>query len=155
MARHTIRQMSVSPRTPAHAVLHAALRGDVAHARPHFGTGLAALILTLLLRLLARTEAAWTLPHDESDSFEHTPHALIMPPIGRAPHAAVIEAGLVPDWILPGIRNRGMRPAAIPARLRPRARPARAPPVSCSTATLKTPPFRGRRLTPILIAINQ
>jgi hypothetical protein len=45
--------------------------------------------------------------------------------MGRAPHAACIEAGLVPDRILPGIRNRGMRPAA---RRRPRAPPARAPP---------------------------
>jgi hypothetical protein len=113
----------------APAVLHAALSGGVAHARPHFGTGLAALILTLLLRLLTRTEAAWTLPPDATDSFEYTPHALVMPAIGRAPHAAVIEAGLVPDWILPGIRNRGMRLARISPRLRRRAISPRAPPV--------------------------
>ena len=48
--------------------------------------------------------------------------------IGRAPHAAVIEAGLVPDWILPGVRNRGMRALGAPAQPRPRTPCVRAPP---------------------------
>ena len=119
----------------AYAVTRVALRADAAGARARLGAGIAALILTLLLRLFARTEAAWDILPEDTDEFDdayefaYTPHALIMPPMGRAPHAASIEAGLVPDWVLAGVRNRGMRPAAVPARLRRRARPARAPPV--------------------------
>jgi hypothetical protein len=105
-------------------------------ARAH-GTALAVLILALLVRLFGRTDAAWILlppdddyddEYDEYPACTPYPYAILVPPVGRAPHAACIEAGLVPDWILPGIRNRGMRPAAIPTRRRPRARPARAPP---------------------------
>jgi hypothetical protein len=108
--------------------LRAALQGGIAHARPESGAGVAALILALLFRLFGRTEAARIItPAPTSDATPH-PHALIIPAIGRAPHAAVIEAGLVPDWILPGIRNRGMRPAKISPRLRRNTRPARAPP---------------------------
>ncbi len=119
---------SPAPQAAASACLRIALQGDAAVARARPGAGLAALILTLLLRLFARTEAAWDiLPHD-TDDLGHPPHALIMSTMGRAPHAACIEAGLVPDWILPGMRNRGMRPATAPVRLRRRARPARAPP---------------------------
>jgi hypothetical protein len=118
---------SPAPQATAVACLIAALRGDVVEMRPR--AGLAALILTLLLRLLTRTEAAWDTLPNTTDDLEYTPHALIIPTMGRAPHAVCIEAGLVPDWILPGMRNRGMRPAAIPTRLRRRARPARAPPV--------------------------
>ncbi len=121
--------MPMPTATPAAAALHAALSGGVANARPHFGAGLAALILTLLLRLLARTEAAWTLTPAATDTSEFTPHVLVMPTMGRAPYAAVIEAGIVPDWILPGIRNRGMRLARISPRLRRRASPPRAPPL--------------------------
>jgi hypothetical protein len=108
----------------------------VANARP--GAGLVALILALLLRLLARTEPAWLLPQDEEYEDEHgfdayaacgaNPYALHPRPVGRAPHAACIEAGLVPDWILPGIRNRGMRPHAMAATRRRHALAARAPP---------------------------
>ncbi len=118
----------------AYAVTRVALRADAAGLRAS-GAGIAALILTLLLRLFARTEAAWDiLPEDtddfdDADDYSYTAHALIMPTMGRAPHAASIEAGLVPDWVLAGVRNRGMRPAAAPARLRRRARPARAPPL--------------------------
>ena len=129
--------MSHSPAPPAtafaHAVTRAALQAGAASARTAFGAGLAALILTLLLRLLARTEAAWDiLPEDTDDTcydFACTPYALRMPPMGRAPHAENVEAGQVPDWVMGGVRNRGMRPARAPARLRRRARPARAPPV--------------------------
>jgi hypothetical protein len=123
--------MSVSPATPATAVacLRAALRVDAAAARLRLAVGLEALILALLARLFLRAST-------DSDRFpehmEHVapgPYSILMPAIGRAPHAACIEAGLVPDWILPGMRNRGMRPTAITLRLRRRARPARAPPI--------------------------
>jgi hypothetical protein len=117
-----------APHATARAITHLALQGDVVVARARHGAGLAALILTLLLRLFARTDAAWDLPPEHRTDAEYPPHALIMPTMGRAPHAAVIEAGLVPDWILPGIRNRGMRPSARPTRQRRRPRPARAPP---------------------------
>ncbi len=103
-----------------------------AGADVRLGAGLATLILALLVRLLGRTEAAWDLSPHDTDDFDPSPTGILMPAIGRAPHAACIEAGLVPDWILPGVRNRGMRPAGRPARLRPRARPARAPPLPCS-----------------------
>ncbi len=146
--------MSCSSPTPA-LCLRAALQGGIANARPESGAGIAALILALLLRLFGRTEAAWIIaPHARANA---TPqpniftHALIMPTIGRAPHAAVIEAGLVPDWILPGIRNRGMRPAAIRSRPHRRTRPARAPPVRRPRSALKPPPTRGRRITPKIV----
>jgi hypothetical protein len=67
------------------------------------------LLLAVLVRLFARTGPAW----DEcADDAAPWPRRIVMPAIGRAPHAACIEAGLVPDWILPGMRNRGMKPAA-------------------------------------------
>ena len=122
--------MPHSPLPPA-AVLRAALRAGAADAR--LGASLAALILALLLRLLARTEAAWHLSpeddeYDDADEYAPDLYALIPRAIGRAPHAACIEAGLVPDWILPGIRNRGMR--ALPRATPPPhlTLPARAPP---------------------------
>jgi len=121
--------ISSAPQAIAFACLRVAPRADAAGVRAHLGTGLAALILTLLLRLLARTDAAWDLPPDHQDDSVPAPHALIMPTMGRAPPAAAIEAGLVPDWILTGIRNHGMRPAAARQLRRPRPRPARAPPV--------------------------
>ena len=139
MARGKNPSMSHSPATQAtafaYAVTRVALRADAATARAQLGAGLAALILTLLLRLFARTEAAWDILPEETEDFDYadeyayTPHALRMPTMGSAPHAASIEAGLVPDWVLAGVRNRGMRPAMAPARLRRRARPARAPPI--------------------------
>lgn len=46
----------------------------------------------------------------------------------QAPHAARIEAALVPDWILPAMRNRRMRSAAAPIRPRRRTRHSRDPP---------------------------
>ena len=116
----------------AYAVPRVALRADAAGARARLGAGIAALILTLLLRLLARTEAAWDILPDDTDDLydlDYTPHAIRMPTMGSAPHADYVEAGLVPDWVLAGVRNRGMRPARAPARLRRRASPARAPPV--------------------------
>jgi hypothetical protein len=105
-----------------------ALRGDFVVVRALRG-GLAALILVLLARLFGHTEAAWQGIPEEIEAFE--PRGIAVPAVGRAPHAACVEAGLVPDWILPGIRNRGMRPGAVPVRLRRRARPVRAPPLFC------------------------
>jgi hypothetical protein len=120
------------PYAPDHPpALHAA-RKAVAGARADAGS-LLALILALLLRLFARKQVAWSLLEDESlynhvylyDAREHAvtdfdayaflggdPHALQPRPMGRAPHAACIEAGLVPDWVLPCMPNRGMRPRA-------------------------------------------
>ena len=92
-------------------------------AELRLGAGLTALILALLVRLFDRTDAAWDFLPEHAD--DHANHAITLPTIGRAPHAFWIESGRFPDWILPGIRNRGMRPAARPARLRPRALPAR------------------------------
>ena len=125
--------MPLSPAAPAtaDACLRAALGADVAVARARHGAGLAALILALLARLFARSDTAWDTSPQTTDDLDCPPHGILLPTCGRAPHAACIEAGLVPDWILPGIRNRGMRPAATPARARRRARPVRAPPSLC------------------------
>ena len=116
----------------------------VADLRP--GASLVALILALLLRILARTEAAWLFPQDDGQDNGHEdeyadeygfdayaicgadPYALYPRPVGRAPHAIFVEAGLVADWILPGIRNRGMRALPRPAPQPRHSRPARAPP---------------------------
>jgi hypothetical protein len=114
----------------------------VASARP--GASLVALILALLLRILARTEAAWFLPEDDEYEYEDeyeedcgfdayaflgaNPYALHPRPVGSAPHAIWVEAGLVADWILAGVRNRGMRALAM-AHPQPRhTLPVRAPP---------------------------
>ena len=125
------------PHPPApHLARTSAALAAVAAARP--GPGLLALILALLLRLLARTEPAWFLPQDDEYEDEHgfdayaacgaNPYALHPRPVGSAPHAIYVEAGLIADWILAGVRNRGMR--ALP-RATPTPRhtlPARAPP---------------------------
>jgi len=117
---------------PAITALHAGLLAGIADSRPRFAAGLEAFILALLFRLFARTEGTRHVsPHiDRDDDRPYDAYAIASPPMGRAPHAAVVEAGLVPDWVLSGFRNRGMRRAAIPARPRPRARPARAPPAA-------------------------
>jgi hypothetical protein len=136
-----------APQATAHACLRAALVAGAADMRAH---GLVALILALLLRLLDRTALAWDLlPEDaEYDEFDkygpgYAPwqyaegrHALIVPPMGRAPHAACIEAGLVPDWVLPCMPNRGMRPRARTTQEKPSplggqgwVRGSRAPPL--------------------------
>jgi hypothetical protein len=118
---------SPAPQATAYAVTRAALRAGVAVARTPVGAGIAALILTLLARLLARTEPAWDLPEiHEAEAEPTVPTWFVM---GRAPHAAAFEAGLVPDWIFTS-RNRGMRPnRALPPPTRA-PREARAPPAS-------------------------
>jgi hypothetical protein len=139
--------MSVSPATPATACAcpRVALRADAAVARLRLAAGLEALILALLARLFLPRLSRWaeTAGDHSPDDLHHAApyaYALIMPAMGRAPHAACIEAGLVPDWILPGVRNRGMRPAATPTRQRRRARPARAPPSHPRSHAQITPP---------------
>jgi hypothetical protein len=115
----------------------------VAGVRPGPG-GLVALILALLLRILARAEAAWFLPEDDDqhDEYEYEdeygfdayafcgadPYALHPRPVGRAPHAIYVAAGLIADWILAGVRNRGMRPLPIRTPRPLFARGIRAPP---------------------------
>jgi hypothetical protein len=111
-----------------------------ANARP--GAGLVAMILALLLRILARADAAWSLPDDDEEDEAHEdeygfdayafcgadPYALHPRPMGSAPHAIWVEAGLVADWILAGIRNRGMRPRAMTTPQTRHTLPVRAPP---------------------------
>jgi hypothetical protein len=81
------------------------------------------LILAAILRLPSRLRR---LIARHGDNLPHSFTAAFAP---DAPtHAACVALGLVPDWILPGIRNRGMRSKPVlrpPARPR---RPARAPP---------------------------
>jgi len=112
----------------------------VANARP--GAGLVALILALLLRLLARTEAAWFLPEDDEEYGEYEDeygfdayaycganrYALYPRPVGSAPYAIFVEAGLIADWILAGVRNRGMRMLPVPTPPSRHTLPVRAPP---------------------------
>jgi hypothetical protein len=112
----------------------------VAVARP--GASLVALILALLLRILARTEAAWFLPEEDEEYDEYedeygfdayafcgvSPYALHPRPVGSAPHAIWVEAGLVADWILAGVRNRGMRALPSPPPPARHTPPVRAPP---------------------------
>jgi hypothetical protein len=118
---------------PAEDCLRAILLDGVANARPN-GVArdhtLVALILALLMRLLAFGRSAWILPEDEDldaldlgftevrfvGNTDFLNHRIGYCAMGRAPHAACVEAGLVGDWILAGIRNRGMRPADAPAR---------------------------------------
>jgi len=136
-----------APQATADACLRAALRAGAVDARAH---GLVALILALLLRLLGGAAATWDrFPEDDEygDEVAQFPawryaegrHALVMPPMGRAPHAACIEAGLAPDWVLPGVINRGMRPSRVPVRSRPRA-------LRLCAASVRAPP--AARLSP-------
>jgi hypothetical protein len=156
------------PHAPDHPPALQAARKAVAELRPDAGS-LVALILALLLRVLARLDPAWVPPEDDEDHYEHEydaacgfdayafcgadPYALYPRPVGRAPHAACIEAGLVPDWILPGIRNRGMRPHARPTGKKPSPLGGegwvRGPPRPY--AAKNTPQPGGRRLAPILL----
>jgi hypothetical protein len=152
----------------------------VANARP--GASLVAIILALLLRILARTEAAWSLPEDDEEFDEYedehgfdayallgvNPYALHPRPVGRAPHAIWVEAGLVADWILAGIRNRGMRPLPSPTPPARHTLPVRAPPrptrpwgeggeAQPPAGVSKIPPApplnRGRRFMPFSLRI--
>jgi hypothetical protein len=119
----------------------------VAAARPGAslvapGVSLLAIILALLLRLLARADAAWFLPEDDEQYDEYEDeygfdayaflganrYALYPRPVGSAPHAIWVEAGLVADWILAGVRNRGMRALPIPTPPARHTLPVRAPP---------------------------
>ena len=130
--------MTQHPASPADACLHAALRA-VAAARTALGDGVAALLVALLTRLFAE-HAAWVASQDDDEyddcGFDRVAfrdpslHAkpIWQPQIGRAPHDIFVECGLVPGYVMAGVRNRGMR--ALPAP-HPRAltAAARAPPV--------------------------
>ena len=113
---------------------------SAAVADPRPGASQVAQILALLQRILARMDAAGFLPQDDEDEYEEeyefdayaicgaNPYALYPRPVGSAPHAIYVEADLIADWILAGVRNRGMR--ALP-RANPMPRhtlPVRAPP---------------------------
>jgi hypothetical protein len=134
----------------SHLARTSAAFSAVADLRP--GASLVAMLLALLLRLLARADAAWFLPEDDEDDEEYEDYdeyhgeygfdayaycgasrsALDPRPVGSAPHAIYVEAGLIADWILAGVRNRGMRalPRATPSprqTLHVRAPPRAAP----------------------------
>ena len=143
------------PHAPApHLARTSAAVSAVAGARPGAGS-LVALILALLLRLLARTEAAWLFPQDDEyecdDEYEEeygfdayavcgaNPYALYPRPVGSAPHAIYVEAGLIADWILAGVRNRGMRALTMATPQPRRTLPARAPPVRAPPCAQSTP----------------
>jgi len=109
--------------SPAHAWLQVALRGDPAASRACFG--LRGLILALFVVLFGGAAAP---SHHLSADSPSRPRGIVVPACGRAPHAACVEAGLIPDWILPGTRNRGMWPAGAPLLRRRSTCPVRAPP---------------------------
>ncbi len=117
---------SSTPLWPGHP--HGALRADGAPVRATLRAAVEALLLALLLRLFPRRRPSL-----------HVPAALDLPTpdlrptrdyniYGRAPHAAVVALGLVPDWILVGAPGRGMRASAPAPRPQVHAQPARAPP---------------------------
>ena len=130
--------MTQDPASPADACLHAALRA-VAAARAALGEGVAALLTALLARLFAE-HAAWATSQDDDEyddcGFDRVAfrdpsrHArpIFQPQIGRAPHDIHVECGQVPGYVMAGVRNRGMRAIAAPARPIAHAFPARAPP---------------------------
>lgn len=128
MYRLNVRDMShlLSTQGPASACLLAVLRAGAGVARARLGAGVEALLLAVLLRLFARAEAAWEL--DEEDAEAEWYGGIAMPTLGSAPYAACVEAGLIADWILPAMPNRGMRRIAAPPRAPRIPRPVRAPP---------------------------
>lgn len=96
----------------------------VAVARAQFGTGLAARILAVLARLLGRANAARDLAPQHDRACEYDDDALacylrafLLPTMGSAPHAASVEAGLITERFLSGVRNRCIR--AQPSSLTP------------------------------------
>ncbi len=98
------------------------------------------LILALLMRLFPRLRpaapilAAFDLPTPENrPTYCYDVH-------GRAPHAAVVALGLVPDWILVGAPGRGMRPTRHPRLPHRPTQPARAPPGCFSAPQPPSPP---------------
>jgi hypothetical protein len=98
------------------------------------------LILALLARLFPRLRApapilvAFDLPTPENRPL------YVYDVYGRAPHAAVVALGLVPDWILVGAPGRGMRPTRHPRLPHRPTQPARAPPGCFSTPQPPSPP---------------
>jgi hypothetical protein len=105
--------MSVFPNTPAAQPARPdAIGARIAHA------WLFALLAVLMLAFRHRLPAGYRRLLARGDALPPSFLAAFAP---DAPgHAACIALGQVPDWILPGIRNRGMRPIPAP---RPRPRP--------------------------------
>ncbi len=99
---------------------------------------LEALILSFLLRLPRRHARILA----RGGAIPHATLAAFAP--DAPPHAPFVALGLVPDWIMPGHRNRGMRSTP---NLRPHApaRPAtRAPPRPASPCPASPCPASGR-----------
>jgi len=124
--------MSIFPPAAASEPAHPSANGTrLAHAR--LLAMLEAVILCFLIRLPRRHARLLARGGD----IPHTTLAAFAP--DAPPHAPFVALGLVPDWIMPGVRNRGMR--ATP-NLRPhaRARPAtRAPPRAATTPSAEIP----------------
>lgn len=108
------------------------------------------LVLSLLARLFGRPQAVRLLPPALPGV---APAGIVMPPCGRAPHAAAIERGLVPDWLLRFFPGLGLRPAAAPCVCRLRTCAVRAPPAIAGPIGAKPPPAGGRRSTPSIVTI--
>jgi hypothetical protein len=144
-------------------------RADGEAARATLRAAVEALLIALLLRLFPRrswslrAQAPLDLPPFDLPPFDLPALDLPAPEIrpawdyniyGRAPHAAVVALGLVPDWILVGAPGRGMRahaPAPPPHR---HPQPARAPPrAEFPPRAQKPPPKGGRRLTPVIVSL--
>ncbi len=110
------------------AALLAALEAQAGDVRAQLSRTLELLFLTLLMRLARRLE---TLAARHGSAPAPCIRTLAraarqLPPV--APHAIAVALGIVPGWIMRGTRNRGMRAALPPLRLRPKRPTARPPP---------------------------
>jgi len=120
--------MALPPAQPLSGILAAlllALETQAGDVRAQFARTLELLFLALLVRLVRRQEA--------QASAQRTPEIRILaralrqrPPVGDP--ALAVALGVVPGWIMRATRNRGMRAALPPPRLRPRRPTARPPP---------------------------
>ena len=135
--------MALPPAQPLSGILAAlllALETQAGDVRAQFARTLELLFLTLLIRLVRRQEA--------QSSAQRTPEIRILaralrqrPPVGDP--ALAVALGVVPGWIMRATRNRGMRAALPPPRLRQRRPTARPPP---RHDVRKNPPGRGANL---------
>jgi len=122
--------MALPPAQPLSGILAAlllALETQAGDVRAQFARTLELFFLTLLVRLVRRQEA------QAQASAQRTPEIRILaralrqrPPVGDP--ALAVALGVVPGWIMRATRNRGMRAALPPPRLRPRRPTARPPP---------------------------
>ena len=122
--------MAFPPAQPLSGIIAAlllALETQAGDVRAQFARTLELFFLTLLVRLVRRQEA------QAPASAQRTPEIRILaralrqrPPVGDP--ALAVALGIVPGWIMRAVRNRGMRAALPPPRLRPRRPTARPPP---------------------------